>query len=93
MHNKARVTCYTRRVLYCYMKVSDFSSLFTCEHVHTAGRPVLFFLNPQQEWNTKLEQLAQDWADGCNFVHRRDTPGVPTGFSYNGENLYAATRE
>ncbi|PVD20621.1 hypothetical protein C0Q70_18779 [Pomacea canaliculata] len=43
------------------------------------------------EWNSKLEQLAQDWADGCNFEHRRDTPGVPTGFSYNGENLYAAT--
>lgn len=41
-------------------------------------------------WDTDLEDLAQEWAENCDFSHRPNRKNVGK-FAYAGENLFAGT--
>ena len=50
-----------------------------------------FYIYFQQVWNSELAQVAQNYAEQCNFAHNGDRISQQATFSSVGENLYASS--
>ena len=59
--------------------------------IHIMQSPLTSFLFGLQEWDEGLENIAQDYAETCNFNHNPDRSSNQLQFQRVGENIYATT--